>query len=710
MATAKSLDLDIAIQRERLRLSKPAPAPEMDTESGAPASVRTTVGAAVSDKDRLATIQKSFPDAKPYEGDNFVYTDPKTKRPTLYNPPGLDWGDAASLLPEAGEFVGGIIGGATAVAATPATGGSSLLTIPLAVGGGATAGKKLAETGAHYFLGTEDTRTMGEHLKDDATTLGINAVAGPVAETVMRGARAVIGPSARAPAVAAAFERLKVPQMAGAVSNSKMVQSAEHGAFNSPGGEGTMNEAFQATQAGVDKAAKKISSDIANTATGGTPAVNAKTVKSTEGAGNVLKKGVTEAGERFKEARQKIDDDLTTLVTPTRPTQVTNTQTLLADLQAELARAPNSRPELKRAITEAERLIADAQANGGTIPFDVLRKVRTRIGQEIEQPDAAGYLPGEGQQIGKLYEALKKDVYSAAHEADAAASASLPPGTSLPWAQSAVRQLERHDQYVRLFRGDKAGRVPPIKTFNKVLDSGSDAKALAYALEGSEQSTQRLWQLRRSLKPEEWDVVGATIFENLGRAKPGVQGGSMLGEVSNDFSVATFLTNWERLGIGTAGRTSRDVLFGGQRYGHVKDALDDLVTITTSLKKASALANTSGTARSTNWNSVFTALGTGALGAVGSGTVAGTVGAAAGGAAAHVAGGYGAAKLLTSPKFIRWLGSSARMIGRNPNGYIPALTRLEAIAEAEPELREEIQGYRLRLETELASQAPPAGR
>jgi hypothetical protein len=686
-------------------LGKAAPAPEIDTETGAPAGIRTAVGAAVSDKDRLATIQKSFPDAKPHEGNNFVYTNPETGRPTLYNPPGLDWGDAASLLPEIGEFAGGVVAGAGAIAATPATGGASLLTVPLAVGAGATAGRELAEQSAKWIGGTVDTRSAPERATDQATTFGLNAVAGPVAETAMRGVRHIIGPSSNRQ-VAAAFERLDVPKMAGAASGSKMIQSMEHGAFNSPGGESTMNRAFEATQEGVDQAAKTVARDIANASSGGAPVVGGKTVASTEGAGNVLKKGVSEAGERFAANRQVLDDGVTAAVGPTRPTQLTHVQALLTDLQAELARAPNSRPDLKRAITEAERMLADAQANGGALPFDVVRKIRTRIGRELEQPDASGYLPGEDAHISRLYGALKDDVYGAAQAADAArwAPGQPPP----PLDQFAVYQLERHDRYVRMFRGDKGGRVPPVETFNKVLDAGSDAKAFRFALEGSEQSTQRLWQLRRSLKPEEWDVVAASVFENLGRAKPGAQGGSMLDDVSNEFSVATFLTNWERLGAGTAGRTSRDVLFGGSQFGHVKGAINDLVTVTKALKESSRLANTSGTARSTAWNSLFAAIGTGALGAVGTGSVAGTLGAAAGGAAAHVATGYGSARLLTSPRFVRWLTTSAKAIGRNPNGVIPALTRLEAIAEAEPDLRQEIQGYRLRLEHELAGASAPA--
>lgn len=674
-----------------------APAPEIDTTTGAPWGVRTGVGAAPNAKDRLATIRKSYPDAKPYEGDNFVYTDPVTRKPTLYNPPGMDAGDFFSLAPEVGEFVGGVAGGATGVAAMPMTGGASAVTVPVMTGTGAVLGKKIAETSAQWLAGTVDSRTGLEHLTDDAVTGGVNTVAGPAAETVLRGARHLIGPKVQ-PLVQQAFERLQIKPMAGAVSGSQMVQGAEHGAFNSPGGTGVMQKSFEKTQEDVQRAAGEIADDIAGTTRPG----KATDPRSTQDAGNVLKKGVTEAGKRFKENRQVLDDIVTQSVGATRPTQLTHTQQLLTDLQAELARAPNSRPELRRAIAEAERLITDAQAAGGRIPFDVLRKVRTRIGQELEQPDASGYLPGEDGYMRQLYGKLRDDVYGAAREADA-----LPPGQKGP----AERALDRHDRYVRMFRGDSGGRVPPIATFDKVLASGSDAKALQYAMEGSEQSTQRLWQLRRSLKPEEWDVVAATVFDTLGRAKPGAQGGSMLGEVGNDFSVATFLTNWQKLNAGQPGRTTRDVLFGGSQYGHVKGAIDDLVRVVDALKGSQKLANTSGTARSTAWHSLFGAVGGGVAGAT-SGNLLVGLGAGLGVGLASAVGtagaAYGTARLLTSPKFVRWLTTSARTIGTQPNSWQSALTRLDLIAQHEPELRDEINQYRDQVANSFRQTVPAA--
>jgi hypothetical protein len=51
------------------------------------------------------------------------------------------------------------------------------------------------------------------------------------------------------------------------------------------------------------------------------------------------------------------------------------------------------------------------------------------------------------------------------------------------------------------------------------------------------------------------------------------------------------------------------------------------------------------------------------------------------------------AKLITSPRFVRWLGQTVQASQRNPASLRAALPRLVAIAEAEPELREAVHQY-----------------
>ena len=82
----------------------------IDEQTGAPQNVRAAVGGAQTEADRLATIRRFYPDAQPFGDDNFVFTDPRTGRRALYNPPGLDLGDPISVVPEIAELVGGTVG------------------------------------------------------------------------------------------------------------------------------------------------------------------------------------------------------------------------------------------------------------------------------------------------------------------------------------------------------------------------------------------------------------------------------------------------------------------------------------------------------------------------------------------------------------------------------------------------------------------------
>ena len=118
-----------------------------------------------------------------------------------------------------------------------------------------------------------------------------------------------------------------------------------------------------------------------------------------------------------------------------------------------------------------------------------------------------------------------------------------------------------------------AGKVSPEDVF----------KAATRGAEGA--TTIR--SIRRSLKPEEWDVVASTVLRRLGKATPGQQ--DELGEV---FSVERFLTNWNRLP-----KESRDALFKGGNLDRYARDLDAIAATAARIREGSrVLANPSGTA------------------------------------------------------------------------------------------------------------------
>ncbi len=174
--------------------------------------------------------------------------------------------------------------------------------------------------------------------------------------------------------------------------------------------------------------------------------------------------------------------------------------------------------------------------------------------------------------------------------------------------------------------------------------------------------------------------MSSSVLTKLGRANAGRQEASGVDEVADTFSPSTFLTNWSKLAP-----ESKRALFGGNRYSALVPELDALVRTAGRIKDAEKMANPSGTAR--NVIAAFTVLGvtpdilqgdtTGAAGTVAGAVIAPRV----------------AARLLTNPRFVGWLGQTANSVSRYPSNWGPRLGQLTAIAKAEPAIRDELYQY-----------------
>ena len=163
-------------------ISKIEPA-NLDKETGASWKARALVGLYDKPEDRLKVMRQLYPDARPFQDDNFIFTDPKSGKPTLFNPKGLDFGDVPGVLREIGTGVGatlGAIGGT--IGATPGTG-----TVVGAGAGGAMAGMGIDKI-ADALTGVE--RSYGDKLKNVA----VDAVGNAAGEGIGAGINKLIGP------------------------------------------------------------------------------------------------------------------------------------------------------------------------------------------------------------------------------------------------------------------------------------------------------------------------------------------------------------------------------------------------------------------------------------------------------------------------------------------------------------------------------------
>ncbi len=638
----------------------------IDKRTGAPAGVRASVGSLTKPEDRLTQMQKYYPDAQPYEDENFVFTNPKTKRPTLYNPPGFDVvGDTASVIPEIYETVGGALGGVAAgAAATPAaipTGGLSYLAVPAGIGLGAAAGKELGQRHVQWMTGAEDTRTIPETLTDAAMTAGVNTAGSKIGELVARGGKSAFGAVRNAvrPRVPGRtpmdeFATTGVRPTAGAVTGNRGTQMIERGLGNTPGGGPVMQNVAR-------EQSDQFSHGI-DSLTQGLP-------RTEQGAGATVRQASKDATSRFEKRQGDLYETAYDAIGRDTPTQTPNTSSLLYDLLDQRVRARGSRNDVLSPVIARIQGVVKAGAKG--MDFESIRRLRTDIGRMLKAPLQGRSESAQQDSLNALYGALSKDIELAAE-------------TAGPQAKHLLRVADRYTRF---------NLTVNSKLWDKVATLDADEKVWRFATGEAQKGGTLLRKLRANFTPDEWDTVAATVIDRLGQANPGASraasAGSELGGDAADFSVAKFVTSWEKLSP-----EAKAALFGGRRYADLRRSLDSFVDVGKRLKDVDAMGNPSGTAR----NMLVAGGITGAGAALYYGDPKSAVGILMGGVLAPRI----TAKLITSPAFVRWLTTTTNVAKQNPNNLPAMIGRLTAIARAEPELAQEIGSLQAELGQSLS--------
>lgn len=619
----------------------------IDQDTGAPAFVRAQVGGSPTE-DRLANIRRFYPDAAPYDDDNFIYTNPDTGRLTLYNPPGFDVaGDIASVTRELFVGTGATLGAIGGAVSGLATGPGAVVASPTgaAVGagtGGAVAGE-LFDTYSNLFLNRVDTRSVLDRSVDAGTEFFLSAVGQRGGELLTEGTkRALGGGTQKAKQLADKFRSLRIDPPAGAVSSSITV--------------GTLEKALEASPLSSDivqKQATRVLEQITQAAKNTVAKIGLPVSK--QEMGGVIKTAASNAAGRFEARQNAAYEKAFDLIGKDAPVALDAVRALRESLENQLNEAPGSlQRSLGQAINTLKTIEMDAteSAVSGTIPFSALRQIRTAIGKDLDEPLLAGSTGSQNAAMRQVYGALTEDMSAVAKLA----------------GPEARKALEVADRYTRAWM-NTAG-----VTLNKIGKFDTEERAYTFAMSKLGDGGTNLQRLRNQFEPEEWDTVAASVLERIGRARAGGQDFS--GEV---FSVKEFVSNWNNMSD-----EAKNALFGGKRYAEMRQGLDTLLEVGSSLKGVEKLANTSNTGRVVVTYLTFTGMSSGLAEMV--------TGGGAGTFTAFLAGGLGsryAAKLITSPKFINWLTTPVT----NPKGIGAHFGRLTAIAAEDPALKEPIAAF-----------------
>jgi hypothetical protein len=416
-------------------------------------------------------------------------------------------------------------------------------------------------------------------------------------------------------AAGATFAAARAADQAGGTlgqqTGSTIVQMVEKTLARLPGGEGLVK-----TLRGQSDRLAHTSEDIVQNLSGGVDT-------SATGAGQTLKGQLGEAAKRMKAEAAAHYDEVEKLIPPGTHVGVSSTLNTLREITtpltgAEQTTAALTNPKLAK-IREA--LEADVKAAGSdSLPYSVLKKLRTKIGEQIEwgpfSTDAAN------GQLKQVYSGLTADMNNGASSVSADAAQAVKKA-------NAAYAVSKEQQKILNTVINKAGG--PEKVFVSLMSSTKEgATTLKEVLSAIDQPSR--------------NVLAASALQRMGRATAGAQ--DVAGQA---FSPDTFLTNWNRVSP-----EARTALFGSLPGGYAENVTKFAENVSRLKEYLKVLPNTSNTAQAGLWGAEIGIAITSLL--TGNPLLA-----------AKIAGSAAGTKLLssamTNPQTVKWLASeTSRLI------------------------------------------------
>ena len=632
----------------------------VDSESGAPALVSMAVGPSGerSDDERLKTLQNYYPDAVLYGEDNFIFTDPDTKKFTLYNAPGFDAGDVAEYAKLGVETIGGGLGAAAGFVSGIATGPGAVVTSPtlavIGAGVGTEVAARIYDVSMGVFAGRETApKTLAQEFAETGIRVGLAATgqaAGPVIAEA--GKRALTGVSSTARNAAATlvekFKSLDIEPVGAAIGRKGMLARMGAGFEQMAAAGPIMQRQAERVVVQLDNALQKISSQMGE-------------IRTVNEAGMAIKASVEAAEKRIRDNfSKKYDEVFDEIGADTPVTEMSSVQRALQPYLKQIAELPEDAQPSGQILSLVKKWDALGKyAEIGNMPFEQLRNLRTEL-RRIRSKKTSGTQGDYDGLIEDIYEAVTDDLAVAANSVNSKLGA----------------KLKAIDTERAIFANTAQ------KTFDKIKSYDADNQAFDYLMTSSKgmgkEGVKALQRLKENFTVEEWGDVSASALYNLGRENVGAQVGD-----AAEFSAATFMKRLSE--IKKNGPEAFEALFGGTQYAEVADDLMKLVDVVGALKEVKRLENVSKTAGAMNqmifWGSLVEA---------GSSVVRGDIGQAAAIVTGTIVAPTVAAKLMTNSAVIQWLSTPASQISKDVASHV---ARLVAIGERQPEIQEEIRQY-----------------
>lgn len=589
-------------------------------------------------------------------------------------PPRVDVGDIVEGGRTIAETAGGLIGGAIPLAAgqmgPQALVPEEVYTVPAGAAIGAEFGGQMYDRTMDVISGGAIPRgTPLQETGRAATNIGLEMAGGRAADAAVRGVKTAIQKGTQAltgisPGQRAEdFARLGVQPTAATLTGRPSVGQLEEGLASFF----TASDIIRTNRARVidelGDASKRIARKFGDPQ--GSPEVIGSTIRS--GAQSAFDR-ITAKKESLYDAAYDAAGEISIPMGSLRKLQ--------AELKTELAAAPDAlKQEYTPVLKKLDAILKNADAVGGEFDLRTARNIRTNIGKTI-----GSTLPGKTVRVAKAGDEKLPSIYKAlTEEIDSAVTAANP---------EAARLLRRANDYTRQTANDQ------LKTIEKITRQGLDSQVFSFAMQEGKRGGQRIRDVFKVLNREERDAVSASVMGRLGISGSATEGGG-------EWSANVFLRNWRNMD-----KRSKNILFGAPRFKEVRKELDSLARLADVAIENIGEINRSRSgvtlAGYSQIGATIVSLGAaGGLAFAGDFTGAGSMAAYGGGAL--LAPRY-AAKLMTSPKFIRWLKTTAQATNRGVNPLTVQLGRLAVLPGKDPELAEAVNAFVANMQANISGQ------
>ena len=484
-------------------------------------------------------------------------------------------------------------------------------------------------------IGTGAVKTAASFVSDISTLIGKRAL------------QFGTGVNKKSQELVKAFTDSGVNPTLANITEGKKTATFQNLVDNFPGGKGIIEKA---TQDQIDSIAKQLSGI---TGKGGTTQQTGKVIQ--EGA--ISAKQASEARvsklyddlDKFIPKEAKIADDLNPLVEEARklgiemldPIEVGGskipTNNLKAAFQDEVVTdALINQKQTSSVLTAYERRLQAVGDNSGQMPYKNLKSLRSNVGRKLQ----SGLLEGDEKgALKKLYGALSEDMKAAVT------------------AQGGEKALQSFNKANNAF-------IRQTNILNKTLDplikADTPEKVYNMALSGTKQGGTNIKRIMRGLNSTQQEFVRGTVTNRMGLTQPGQQ--DSFGEV---FSPNKFLTEWNKLSP-----EARVNIFTAKQT----DSINTLNKAISTIKEVGKSAQTS------NNLPYLTYLGLG--GVLATSPVA---------AAGVVSGANITARMMTNPRFVKWLAQAPKVRRAEIPKHLKALSTIAGVGNTE--LNEDILSY-----------------